>query len=182
VILVNLWALRGNRGLMVERLKSGPGVKRWDRIYFTFSTLLYFVSLVVAGLDVGRFGWTGPLPGWAYAAGTAIYILGNAIFLWVKVTNRFFSTLVRIQTDRGHTVCREGPYRYIRHPGYIGGMLYMLAGALLLGSLWAVLMQALACLSLVVRTALEDWTLQKELPGYADYARQVKYRLVPGIW
>ena len=102
--------------------------------------------------------------------------------LWAKQVNRYFSSVVRIQADRGQTVCRDGSYRYLRHPGYVGGLLYMLAGTLVLGSLWALALQLLACVLLVARTALEDRALQQELSGYAAYAQKVKYRLLPKVW
>lgn len=182
LLLVNLWALRDNPDLIAERLSPGEGMKGWDRIYFTVTTLLYFTSLVIAGLDVGRFGWTNPLPWWVYALAILGYLLGQAIFIWAKRANRFFSSVVRIQTDRGQIVCQDGPYQYVRHPGYAGGMIYMLAGALMLGSVWALVPQALASALLVVRTTLEDRTLHQELPGYAAYASKVKYKLLPGVW
>jgi len=182
LLLVNLWAMRQNPELVQERLKPGEGMKGWDKLYFALTTTLYLALLVVAGLDVGRFGWTGDLPWGVYVVAVAVYLVGQAIFIWAKQVNRYFSSVVRIQADRGQAVCRDGPYRYVRHPGYVGGLLYMLAGSLVLGSLWALGLQALACVLLVVRTALEDRALQQELPGYAAYAQQVKYRLLPGVW
>lgn len=182
VLLVTAWVLRDNPQLIRERLKPGAGTKTWDKAYFALSTPLYLVMLVVAGLDVGRFGWTGPLPAWLYALGVAFFLLGQAIFLWAKRVNSFFSAVVRIQTERGQTVCTEGPYRTIRHPGYLGGLLFGLSSPLVLGSLWALVPAALAAVLLVVRTALEDRTLQAELPGYTAYTVEVKHRLVPGIW
>lgn len=182
LLLVNLWTLRRNPELVEERLKPGEGMKGWDKLYYALTTTLYFAHLVVAGVDVGRLGWTGDLAWGVYAAAIAVYLIGQAIFLWAKQVNRYFSSVVRIQADRGQTVCRDGPYRYVRHPGYVGGLLYMLAGSLVLGSLWALAMQALACMLLIVRTALEDRALQAELPGYAEYAQETRYRLLPGIW
>ena len=99
-----------------------------------------------------------------------------------RVSNRFFSTMVRIQADRGQTVATAGPYRYVRHPGYVGYSVSFFGMALALGSLWALVPAVLMACLLVVRTALEDRTLQDELAGYTDYARQVRYRLLPGIW
>ena len=182
LLLVNLWTVRRNPELVEERLKPGEGMKGWDKLYFALTTTLYFAHLIVAGLDVGRFGWTGDVPWSVYVGAIAIYLIGQAIFMWAKWVNRYFSSVVRIQADRGQTVCRDGPYRYVRHPGYVGGLLYMLAGSLVLGSLWAFALQALACMLLVVRTALEDRALQAELPGYAEYVLKTRYRLLPGIW
>ncbi len=104
------------------------------------TTPLYIAALVLAGLDA-RYGWSAGMPIAVYLAGVAIYLIGQGIFQWARYTNRFFSSVVRIQTDRGHTVCREGPYRIVRHPGYVGGILYTAAMGLALGSWWACLPQ-----------------------------------------
>jgi protein-S-isoprenylcysteine O-methyltransferase Ste14 len=98
------------------------------------------------------------------------------------ISNAHFATVVRVQADRGHAVCHTGPYRFVRHPGYIGGIIQSLALPLVLGSLWAFIPGVLAALLLVARTALEDQTLQEELPGYTEYVQQVHYRLLPGVW
>lgn len=181
LIALNWWALRDQPDLIRERLKPGEGIKDWDKGYFVITTLLFFIALFTAGFDA-RWGWTGPLGAGLYILSILIFLAGHLLFLWAKRTNRFFSSVVRIQTERGQQVCQDGPYRYMRHPGYVGGLLYTLAGPLVLGSLWALIPQLLACLLLIVRTALEDQTLQRELPGYSDYAQRVRYRLVPGLW
>lgn len=168
--------------LVEERLNPGAGMKGWDRLYFALSTPLYLIAMIVAGLDVGRFGWSGPLPSWCYALSVLIYLVGQGIFLWARYVNHFFSSVVRIQLDRGQTVCTDGPYRYVRHPGYVGGLLYGLATPLILGSLWALIPQALAALLLIWRTSREDCTLQTELPGYEQFMQQTRYRLLPGVW
>ena len=168
--------------LVEERLNPGAGMKGWDRLYFALSTPLYLIAVIVAGLDVGRFGWTGPLPMWCYALGVLLYMIGQGIFLWARYVNHFFSSVVRIQLDRGQTVCTDGPYRYVRHPGYIGGILFGLATPLILGSLWALIPQTLAALLLLWRTNREDHTLQRELPGYEQFMQQTRYRLLPGVW
>ncbi len=168
--------------LVAERLNPGAGMKGWDRLYFALSTPLYLIAVIVAGLDVGRFGWTGPLPAWCYGLGVLVYLLGQGIFLWARYVNHYFSSVVRIQLDRGQTVCTDGPYRYVRHPGYVGGILFGLAAPLILGSLWALLPQALAALLLIWRTSREDRTLQLELPGYEQFMQKTRYRLLPGVW
>jgi protein-S-isoprenylcysteine O-methyltransferase Ste14 len=117
-----------------------------------------------------------------YWIGALVYVLGQAILLWARYTNNFFSSMVRIQIDRGHTVCRTGPYRYVRHPGYVGGILFTATMGVVLGSWWACLPQGFACLLLVWRTWMEDRTLKAELPGYAEYAEETRYRLVPRLW
>jgi len=179
LLAANLLVLRDRPDLIRERLAPGEGMKRWDKLYFSLSTPLYLISLVLAALDAGRFRWSPSLPAWAYAAGYAAYAGGQAVHLWAKGANRWFSTVVRLQRDRGQEVCDEGPYRFLRHPGYAGGLLFMLATPVLLGSLVGLVPQALAAGLLVARTHLEDQTLRAELPGYEQYARRVKGRLLP---
>jgi protein-S-isoprenylcysteine O-methyltransferase Ste14 len=168
-------------GLIEERLNPKRGIKSWDRIYFSITGPLYFIALAVAGLDA-RFGWSSGIPAYIYWSSVALYLIGQAIFVWARYTNRYFSSVVRIQSDRGQTVCKEGPYRYIRHPGYLGGFLFTVTMGLMLGSWWASIPQVIAALMLIPRTILEDRTLQAELPGYQDYAQETRYRLLPGIW
>ncbi|HEY5902068.1 MAG TPA: isoprenylcysteine carboxylmethyltransferase family protein, partial [Anaerolineales bacterium] len=122
------------------------------------------------------------MPLWVYVLGLAVYLLGEAIFQWARYTNRFFSSVVRIQTDRGHTVCNEGPYRIVRHPGYLGGFLFTVTLGIVLGSWWASIPQVIAGLMLIWRTAREDRTLQAELPGYVGFTRETRWRLIPGVW
>jgi protein-S-isoprenylcysteine O-methyltransferase Ste14 len=181
-LLVTLWAMHDNPELIAERLQPGQGMKAWDKWYFALSTPLYIATLVAAGLDVGRFHWSGPIPLWGYLLAIVAYVLGQAVFLWAKRVNRFFSSVVRIQTDRGQQVCWDGPYRFIRHPGYVGGLLYGIATPLILGSTWALVPAGVAALLLVGRTVLEDRTLQRELLGYAAYTLVVRYRLLPAVW
>jgi protein-S-isoprenylcysteine O-methyltransferase Ste14 len=173
--------LTPNAGLIEERLNPKEGVKSWDKLYFALSTPLYIIAVALGGLDA-RFGWTTSMPAAVYWGGVAVYLVGQAIFLWARYTNNFFSSMVRIQTDRGQTVCKNGPYRYVRHPGYLGGFLFAASMGLVLGSWWASIPQVIAALMLVWRSSLEDKTLQVELPGYVEYTKQTKYRLVPGIW
>jgi protein-S-isoprenylcysteine O-methyltransferase Ste14 len=176
------WQLRDNPDLIIERMFPGPGVKRWDRVYRAASTPLYFTTLIVAALDSGRNHWTRPLPVVFYAAAIILYCLGQVLMLWAKRTNNFFSSVVRIQLDRGHTVCCEGPYRFVRHPGYLGGLAFGLSAPLLLGSLLALIPSVLAALTLIARTVFEDNTLLTELDGYRSYANLVRFRLLPYIW
>ncbi len=176
------WALRDNPSLMRERIFPGRGVKSWDRVYWAVSTPLYFLSLVLAGLDAGRKHWTPRLPLLLYAGIIVLYCLGQSLMLWAKRANNFFSSVVRIQADRGQTVCCEGPYRYVRHPGYLGGLTFGLSAPILLGSVVALIPSALAALILVLRTILEDNTLLAELDGYRQYANAVRSRLLPYIW
>ena len=173
-----------NPELLAERQKGfrAEGTKRWDKwlaaVSISFGTVVLWV---VAGLDV-RFGWTGGMALAVHIAGLAAYILGYVIFLWAMAANAFFAEGVRIQEERGHTVATGGPYRLVRHPGYVGAILGIAAGPFLLGSWWALVPAALGVGGYIIRTALEDRTLQEELPGYAEYAQQTRHRLLPGIW
>ena len=108
--------------------------------------------------------------------------LGYALFMWAMVSNAYFSEVVRIQEDRGHQVATDGPYRFVRHPGYAGAILSFLGSPLLLGSWWAFIPTALGVGGYILRTALEDKTLQLELGGYREYTERVRYRLIPGVW
>ena len=174
--------LRLNPALLAERLGPREGAKSWDTAIVSTMGLVTLVRYIVAGLDQ-RYGWTGGLPVAAQLAALAVCALGNdLLFLWAVTSNAFFSQVVRIQSERGQTVVTGGPYRYVRHPAYIGEILYELAVPVLLASWWAMIPSGLAAILLILRTALEDRTLQAELAGYADYARRVRYRLVPGIW
>lgn len=176
-----LTVLTKNAELMEERLNPKGGMKAWDKFYFAVTTPLYLVAIIIAGLDA-RFGWSNTMPLVVYWLGVGIYLIGQAIFLWARYTNNYFSSVVRIQVDRGQTVCKDGPYRYVRHPGYVGGFLFTSILGIVLGSWWASIPQLIAGLMLIWRTAHEDETLQAELPGYATYAQETRYRLVPGIW
>ena len=173
--------LTRNSELVEERLNPKEGMKGWDKFYFAVTTPLYLIVLVVGGLDA-RFGWTANMPLVVYWASVLVYLIGQAIFLWARSTNNYFSSVVRIQTDRGQTVCKDGPYRFVRHPGYVGGILFTITIGLMLGSWWACIPQVIAALMLVWRTAREDRTLQAELPGYSEFTRETKYRLLPGVW
>jgi protein-S-isoprenylcysteine O-methyltransferase Ste14 len=122
------------------------------------------------------------LPLAAQIAALTLCVLGYALVVWATASNAFFSQIVRIQFERGHMVATGGPYQYVRHPAYLGAILYELAVPVLLASWWALIASGVSAILLILRTALEDRTLQAELPGYVDYARQVRRRLLPGIW
>ena len=173
--------LRFNPGLMAERLSPPKGAKAWDRAILSILRLTQLARVILAGLDQ-RYGWTGGFPLAAQVAAVAVCLLSIALFTWALASNPFFSQIVRIQSDHGHVVAAGGPYRYVRHPGYVGMILFELAFATLFGSWWALAAGGMCALLLLLRTALEDRTLQAELTGYVDYARKVRYRLIPGIW
>jgi protein-S-isoprenylcysteine O-methyltransferase Ste14 len=173
--------LRFNPELMAERLAPPKGAKTWDRAILSILRLTELVRYILAGLDQ-RYGWTGGFPLAAQIAALAVWVLSYALLAWAMASNTFFSQIVRIQSDRGHAVAKDGPYRYVRHPAYVGMILFELAISTLLASWWALIAGGLCAILLILRTALEDRTLRAELAGYVDYARQVRYRLLPGIW
>ncbi len=167
--------------LFAERGRMRKEAKGWDKLIGALYALLALALVGVAALDV-RFSWAPQLPREASLAGLLVFAAGFALGSWAMASNRFFSSFVSIQAERGHTVATGGPYRFVRHPGYVGFTLGYLGGALVLGSRWALVPALLLGALLVVRTALEDRTLQRELPGYREYAGRVRYRLAPGIW
>ncbi len=137
--------------------------------------------LIVAGLDI-RFGWSGDVPLWVQIAGLVGFAVLFGFSVWAISANTFFSRVVRIQRNRGHHVITAGPYQYVRHPSYVASILSWFCTALALGSWWAMLPATLVALQFILHTALEDKTLQEELDDYKEYAAQVRYRLLPGIW
>jgi len=179
-----IWSERRHPGLLAERqnIKKIQNAKAWDKVLAPLMALsVSFPLVIVAGLD-HRCGWSPVFPTWLIILGFILIALGYFFTVWSLAENRFFSGVVRIQTDRGHVVCDSGPYRIVRHPGYAGSVLPLLGIVLALGSVWTLIPAVVAVIIAVIRTALEDKTLQKELPGYRDYARRVRYRLIPGIY
>jgi len=167
--------------LIAERLGPRKGAKTWDTAIMMVVALATIARCMVAGLDV-RFGWTTGISLPLQIATLAIAMLAYALVVWATASNAFFSQIVRIQKERGHTVATGGPYRYLRHPGYVGTILFELAVPVMLGSWWALIPGGLSALLFLVRTALEDKTLLDELDGYKEYAEHTRYRLLPGIW
>jgi protein-S-isoprenylcysteine O-methyltransferase Ste14 len=179
VLTANLLMLPAE--LIAERGQPGENVKRWDKVLATTVTLPMLAIPIVARLD-RRFNWSPQLLPAAHLIGLSFFALGQGLFSWAMASNKYFSTAVRIQTEREHTVASGGPYRYVRHPGYVGHSTSFLGMSLALGSLWALIPAGLMACLLVVRTWLEDRTLQEELPGYKEYSERVRYRLLPGVW
>ncbi len=179
-VTLNMTILLNYHPETIAERAGTEGMKGWDKIVGGLWGLTYFVGLLlVAGLD-WRFGWSGPLNLFWHWLGIVIFILGGALFSWAMIANAYFATVARVQ--EGQTICSSGPYQFVRHPGYAGAVIQSLGLPLLLGSLWALIPGGLAVLLMVARTALEDSTLQEELPGYEVYAQQVQYRLLPGVW
>lgn len=180
----HVWAEQRHPGMMMERVNSGTAqdMKAWDKLLAPLMAVsISFPPVIVAGLD-HRFGWSPVFPLWLNLLGFAIIGVGYFVGAWALAENRYFSGVVRIQAERGHTVCESGPYRMVRHPGYAGNLLALPGIVLGLSSLWTLVPVAAAVMIVVVRTRLEDRTLQEELPGYREYAERVSYRLVPGVY
>ena len=163
-----------------ERVKPGPGAT--DAHLRRILAALLLIHLIVAGLDVGRYHWSGPIPLPVRLVALFLFACGMAFGQWAMVTNRFFSSAIRIQTDRGHRVIDTGPYRIVRHPGYAGLLVSAIAGGVIIGSWWSLLPLVPAAAIVLRRLVMEDSLLQRELDGYATYASRVRYKLVPGLW
>jgi protein-S-isoprenylcysteine O-methyltransferase Ste14 len=179
-----IWAEQRHPGLTAERqnIESIQNAKAWDKVLAPLMAVsVGFPLVIVAGLD-HRFSWSPEFPLWFSVLGFIFITFGYAFAAWASAENRFFSSLVRIQTDRGHVVCDTGPYRFVRHPGYAGNILPLFGIVLALGSVWTLIPAAVATIITVIRTVLEDQVLQEELSGYRDYAQRVRYRLIPGIF
>ena len=151
------------------------------RLDWTMAWLGPVAIALVAGFDF-RYGWQPEVSPLVQGAGALAVVFGYAVVLWAMATNRFFSGVVRIQEERGHTVVGHGPYALVRHPGYVGVSLAALGAPLMLGSAWALIPAAATIVVIVVRIAYEDRTLVRDLAGYEAYARRVRYRLLPGVW
>ena len=183
-IISRILAARRHPDLLAERAKftQHDDIKSWDKILSRLVGLGGAIMPLMAALDV-RDGWSGFQFNWAWKViAILIILLGYVIGTWTLMENRFFSGVVRIQKERGHHVVDGGPYRWVRHPGYVGGLLAAFGTPILLDSLWTFGVVAIYTAILVLRTSLEDRTLQAELDGYADYAQRTRYRLLPGIW
>jgi protein-S-isoprenylcysteine O-methyltransferase Ste14 len=181
IIATAIVIVRINPDLLAERLGPRKGAKSWDTAIMSLVGLVQLVRYIVAGLDQ-RYGWTGDFSLAAQLAALTVCFFSQALVVWATATNAFFSQIVRIQSDREHAVATGGPYHYVRHPAYVGAILFELAVPFVLASWWALLASGLSVILLILRTALEDRTLQAELAGYGEYARQTRYRLLPGIW
>lgn len=168
--------------LLIERSTRPADMQAWDRVIMpAASGLLPMVSWITAGFDE-RFAWGPEVCSGAQAAGLMLTIIGYGLVLWAMAANTYFSPVARLQVERGHVVVTQGPYNIIRHPGYLGAILFTAATPLLLGSWWALIPGIIGALFFVLRTHLEDRFLQSKLEGYLEYSRQVAYRLIPGVW
>lgn len=181
--LLNLLILmRGSPGLLEERLRMQPGTEGWDLLAGPLAAILGPLSIFsVAGLDA-RLGWSGPLSAGVVWAALGVSLAGGLLYSWAMASNPFFSSLVRIQWERGHQVSSGGPYRLVRHPGYAGMIVWALGAPLALGSVAGLWAGGVTAGLYILRAGLEDRTLLAKLEGYPDYARRVRWRVVPLVW
>lgn len=181
-VLLNYFALKNKDELAAERSEVKSGTKSWDKIILGLSAVTLIITYIVAGSDSGRFQWSPGFHWGINAIGAILITLGEVIFLLAQKQNKFFSSLMRIQTDRGHTVCDTGIYKIIRHPAYFGNIITAIGISLILGSLWSIIPSVVSIFLTIIRTSLEDKTLINELEGYRDYMYKTRYRLLPYIW
>lgn len=177
---VGLYVIRVNPEIINERGRKSDKTKSWDKVFAWVYAPQVFLMPLIAGLD-HRYGWSNPISGWQIV-GFISLIPGFCLPYWAMMVNDFLTVTVRLQEERGHRPVTHGPYRFVRHPMYVGAILGFIGTPLLLGTWWALIPGGIAVVAMIVRTALEDKTLQAELPGYADYAQHTRYRLLPGIW
>ena len=156
--------------------------KKWDKAILGLSLLVTITMYITAGLDSGRYHWSPDFHWGLYLLGIILTISGQLLFLIAQKQNKFFSSTVRIQTDRGHVVCETGLYKVVRHPAYLGSIVQALGFPLLFGSLWSILPIGLLIVLFLTRTSLEDKTLKNELKGYLEYANKTIYKLIPFVW
>jgi len=174
-------ALTMSEGVARERLQPGPGSKP-EPVYRIGATLSWIAHIVIAALDAGRFHWSAGFPVWLHALGVVGMVSAMGLVLWALRHNEYLSARIRIQSDRGHQVVMTGPYAHIRHPNNAGAVLLGLSSGLVFGS-WPSIVPALVFVGLVAyRTPNEEKVLFAELEGYKEYAAQVRYRFVPGVW
>lgn len=178
---VVVWWKKNAPDLLKERMSPGKDAKRWDKLIMRVYTFLLIILLVIPGLDAVRFRWSSvPLAG--RILGFLGFLPAIGLALWAMKENAYLSDVVRIQRERGHSVCRSGPYRFVRHPMYAGVILAFLCFPLSMGSLYSYIPVSLIVILFVLRTTLEDRMLRNELAGYEEYAREVRSRLLPGVW
>jgi len=180
IIVGGAWLIPRHSDVINERGRSDPNTKTFDRIIAPFYLVTSLGVFVVAGLDA-RWGWSSVAQGLQVLGGIGLVLSMMGVY-WVMANNPFLAQTVRIQTERGHRVATSGPYRFVRHPMYADTLYFFWTTPFLLNSWWAFIPSLLLVIILFIRTALEDRTLQAELPGYAQYVDQVRYRLIPGIW
>jgi protein-S-isoprenylcysteine O-methyltransferase Ste14 len=182
MVVLNYTVLRIDSDLLSERSKPAEGTKKWDKNILGLSFLTTIAMFIIAGLDSGRFHWSPEFHWIAYFFGILLTITGQLVFLIAQKQNKFFSSTVRIQTNREHIVCDTGLYKIVRHPAYLGSIIQAIGFPLVFGSLWSIIPVCFSIGLLLARTYLEDKTLKNELKGYNEYSYKTHYKLIPFIW
>jgi len=182
MVLLNYTVLRIDSELLKERSKPGENTKKWDKIILGLSLLVTISMYVIAGLDSGRYHWSPDFHWSIYLLGMILTALGQLLFLIAQKQNKFFSSTVRIQTNRDHSVCDTGLYKVVRHPAYLGSIIQSLGFPLLFDSLWSIIPIGASVILLILRTSLEDKTLKNELKGYLEYSAKTRYKIIPFVW
>ncbi len=169
-----------NPDLIREQMQPGQGNQ--DKMTVPLFVVSFLIHWIIAGLDVGRYHWLSSVPVGLQIVGLIGFGVGFSLVAWSTIINQFYSSVVRLQTDRGQQVITSGPYRFVRHPGYVGWLLFFVFSGIALGS-WVSMLPALVpAFAVIRRTMIEDRMLQGSLDGYSDYASRVRYRLIPGLW
>jgi protein-S-isoprenylcysteine O-methyltransferase Ste14 len=181
-VLLNSFALKNKNELAAERSEIKSGTKSWDKLILGLSAITLIITYIVAGSDSGRFHCSPEFHWSINAIGVVLIFSGEVIFLAAQRQNKFFSSVMRIQTDRGHTVCDTGIYKIMRHPAYFGTIITAIGIPLVLGSLWGFIPSIMSIILTLIRTSLEDKTLINELNGYREYSQKTRYRLFPFVW
>lgn len=182
MLLLNYTALRIDPELLKERSKPGENTRYWDKAILMLSFLITISTYIIAGLDSGRYHWSPDFHWSIYLSGIILIVSGQLLFLIAQKQNRFFSSTVRIQTDRDQIVCETGLYKVVRHPAYLGMIIQLLGFPLLFGSLWSIIPISVSILLIIIRTNLEDMTLKDELKGYIEYSEKTRYKILPYVW
>lgn len=178
--LTHILAPRGSQ-IAAQRASNARTGEAWDRRLVGLLFLLNIVTFSIAGLDSGRFGWSAPMPLAVTLSAAVAMVIGQLIFALARRENAFFASMVQIESERLHAVCMTGPYSLVRHPGYLGMAISMLAFPFVLGSYWACIPTVLSLATLLLRVQREDQFLNERLAGYREYASAVKYKLIPAI-
>jgi protein-S-isoprenylcysteine O-methyltransferase Ste14 len=176
-----IWLKKNDPELLKERRSTRKDVKGWDKKIILAYTITLIIMLALAGLDAVRFRWS-QMPLMLKVLGFLGFIPAVTLGFWAMKQNTYLAQYVRIQKERGHRVITTGPYKYVRHPMYVGVILFILCFPLALGSLYSFIPALIIVILFIIRTSLEDKTLQEELEGYQEYAKRVRYKLIPGIW
>jgi protein-S-isoprenylcysteine O-methyltransferase Ste14 len=182
MVFLNYTAFRIDADLLEERSKPGEGTRTWDMRILVLIFISTIAMYIIAGLDSGRYHWCLPFHWSLYVLGIILTIVGQLLFLIAQKQNRFFSSRVRIQTERNHTVCDRGLYAFVRHPAYLGSIIQLVGFPLLFGSIWSITPVTVSIVLFLIRTNLEDKTLRNELTGYREYSNKTQSKIIPGVW